>query len=119
MKNSGLRTVRLGALIQKEISLLLQSGLKNPDVGLASISRVDVTSDLSYATVKISVIGSRQEQMKSLKALQQSAGFIRSHLSKLIKIHKFPELRFVFDENLQHAARINEILHELKEKGEL
>jgi len=119
MKNSGLRTFRLGTLIQKEISLLLHNGLKNPDVGLASISHVDVTSDFSHATVKVSVIGSKQEQRKSLKALQQSAGFIRSHLSKLIKIHKFPELHFVFDENLQHAARIDEILHGLKEKGEL
>ncbi|MDR1829240.1 MAG: 30S ribosome-binding factor RbfA [Candidatus Fibromonas sp.] len=114
-----LRTVRLGALIQKEISALLHNGLKNPNVGLASISHVDVTPDLSYATVKISVMGSKQEQMKSLNALQQSAGFIRSHLAKLINIHRFPELRFVFDEGQQHAARIDEILHELKEKGEL
>jgi len=113
------RTVRLGSLIQKEISILLHNGLKNPNVGLASISHVDVTSDLSYATVKISVIGSKQEQMKSLNALQQSAGFIRSHLAKLIKIHKFPELRFEIDAGQQHAARIDEILHNLKEKGEL
>ena len=114
-----IRTDRLGAEIQKEISTLLHNGLKNPNVGLASISRVDVSSDLSYATVRVSVLGSKQEQMKSLNALQQSAGFIRSHLAKLIKLRKFPELHFVFDENLQHAARIDEILHNLKEKGEL
>ncbi|MCL1957133.1 MAG: 30S ribosome-binding factor RbfA [Fibromonadales bacterium] len=114
-----IRTDRLGAEMQKEISTLLHNGLKNPNVGLASISRVDVSSDLSYATVRVSVLGSKQEQMKSLNALQQSAGFIRSHLAKLIKLRKFPELHFVFDENLQHAARIDEILHNLKEKGEL
>ena len=114
-----IRTERLGAEMQKEISTLLHNGLKNPNVGLASISRVDVSSDLSYATVRVSVLGSKQEQMKSLNALQQSAGFIRSHLAKLIKLRKFPELHFVFDENLQHAARIDEILHNLKEKGEL
>ncbi|MDR2583994.1 MAG: 30S ribosome-binding factor RbfA [Fibromonadaceae bacterium] len=114
-----IRTDRLGAEMQKEISILLHNGLKNPNVGLASISRVDVSSDLSYATVRVSVLGSKQEQMKSLNALQQSAGFIRSHLAKLIKLRKFPELHFVFDENLQHAARIDEILHNLKEKGEL
>jgi ribosome-binding factor A len=105
--------------MQKEISILLHNGLKNPNIGLASISRVDVSTDLSYATVRVSVMGTRQEQMKSLGALQQSAGFIRSHLAKLIKLHKFPELRFVFDENLQHAAKIDSILHDLKEKGEL
>ncbi|MCL2100237.1 MAG: 30S ribosome-binding factor RbfA [Fibromonadales bacterium] len=113
------RTNRLGALIQKEISLLLQSGLRNPNVGFVSISNVDVSADLSYATVKISVMGSKQEQMKSLGALQQSAGFVRSHLAKIIKIHKFPEIRFVFDEGQQNAARINEILQKLKDKGEL
>ncbi|MDR3001350.1 MAG: 30S ribosome-binding factor RbfA [Fibromonadaceae bacterium] len=115
----GVRTNRLGALIQKEISLLLQSGLKNPNVGFVSISHVDVSADLSYATVKISVMGSKQEQMKSLGALQQSSGFVRSHLAKLIKIHKFPEIRFVFDEGQQNATRINEILQGLKDKGEL
>jgi ribosome-binding factor A len=105
--------------MQKEISLLLQGGLKNPNIGFVSISRVDVTADLSYATVRISVLGTRQEQMKSLGALQQSAGFVRSHLAKLIKIHKFPKINFALDENLQNAARIDEILHKLKEKGEL
>ncbi|MDR2593651.1 MAG: 30S ribosome-binding factor RbfA [Fibromonadaceae bacterium] len=114
-----IRTDRLGAEMQKEISTLLHNGLKNPNVGLASISRVDVSADLSFAKVRVSVLGSKQEQMKSLNALQQSAGFIRSHLAKLIKLRKFPELHFVFDENLQHAARIDEILHGLKEKGEL
>ncbi len=118
-KKMGLRTVRLGSLIQKEISILLQGGLKNPNVGFVSISHVDVTPDLSYATVRISAMGTKQEQMKSLNALQQSAGFIRSHLSKLITTYRFPELHFIFDEGLQNAARINEILHELKEKGEL
>ena len=113
------RTDRLGALMQREISALLQNGLKNPNVGFASITRVDVTADLSYATVRISVLGAKQEQMKSLNALQRSAGFIRSHLAKIIKLHKFPELRFVIDENLQNAARIDEILQGLKEKGEL
>jgi ribosome-binding factor A len=114
-----IRTERLGAEMQKEISTLLHNGLKNPNVGLASISRVDVSADLSYAKVRVSVLGTKQEQMKSLNALQQSAGFIRSHLAKHIKLRKFPELHFVFDENLQHAARIDEILHGLKEKGEL
>jgi ribosome-binding factor A len=114
-----IRTDRLGAVMQKEISILLHNGLKNPNVGLASISRLDVSADLSYAKVMVSVLGTKQEQMKSLNALQQSAGFIRSHLAKLIKLRKFPELHFAFDENLQHAARIDEILHNLKEKGEL
>jgi ribosome-binding factor A len=113
------RTDRLGALMQREISALLHNGLKNPNVGLASISRVDVSPDLSYAKVRVSVLGTKQEQMKSLGALQQSAGFIRSHLAKLIRLRKFPELHFVFDENMQHASRIDEILHDLKEKGEL
>jgi len=105
--------------MQREIASLLSNGLKNPHVGLASISRVDVTADLSYATVRVSVMGSKQEQMKSLAALQQSAGFIRTHLSKIIKIRKIPELHFVFDENQQHAARIDEILGKLREKGEV
>lgn len=113
------RTERLGVLFREEISLLLQRGLKDPRVGFATIQRVDVVEDLSYAKVFVSIMGTDKEKNDTLIGLKNSAGFIRQHLGKAIKIRKVPELTFVEDMNLQHAERIETILSELRQKGEL
>jgi len=113
------RTDRLGELFREEISALLQKGLKDPRVGFATISRVEVTEDLSYAKVLVSVMGEEKEKTSTLIALRNSAGFIRSHLGKAVQIRKMPELQFVLDASLEHAMKIQRILHELKDEGQL
>jgi len=113
------RTDRLGELFRIEISKLMQKGLKDPRVGFATINRVDVTEDLSYAKVLVSVLGSEKEKRDTIIGLRSSAGFIRQFLGKGIKIRKIPELQFVLDENLDHALHIDSVLAELKNKGDL
>lgn len=114
------RTDRLGEQFREEISKLIQKGLKDPRVStLASITRVDITEDLSYAKALVSVMGSDKEKRDTIVGLNNSAGFIRGVLGKAFKIFKIPELKFVIDENLEHAMKIEGILAELKQKGEL
>ena len=113
------RTVRLDEQFREEISKLLIKGLKDPRIGFVTISRVEITNDLSYAKVYISVLGSDREKAASLIGLRNSAGFIRTYLGKALKIRKIPQLSFVLDESLDHAMHIEEILAELKEQGEL
>ena len=86
---------------------------------LASITRVTITDDLSYAKVMVSVMGTDKEKRDSLIGLKNSAGYIRGVLGKELKIRKIPELNFVLDENLEHAMHIESILAELKQKGDL
>jgi ribosome-binding factor A len=113
------RTERLGTLIAREISGLLVNGLKNPDIGFATIGRVDVTEDLSYAKVRVSVMGTEAEKAKTLAAFKKASGFIRSHLAKNISTYKMPEVQFVLDESLDHAMKIEGILSDLRKKGEV
>jgi ribosome-binding factor A len=113
------RTVRLGELIREDISKLLQKGLKDPRVGFATICRVDVTEDLSYAKVFVSVMGSDKEKTDTMIGLRNSAGFLRREIGRGLHIHKIPELQFVLDESLDHAMHIESILSDLKSKGEL
>ena len=112
------RTDRLGELFGEEISKLLQKGLKDPRVGFATINRVDITEDLSYAKVLVSVMGTDKEKTSTIIGLRNSSGFIRQFLGKGIKIRKIPELQFVLDENLDHAMHIQDILSDLKAKGQ-
>jgi ribosome-binding factor A len=112
------RTDRLGELFREEISKLLQKGLKDPRVGFATINRVDITEDLSYAKVLVSVMGTDKEKTSTIIGLRNSSGFIRQFLGKGIKIRKIPEIQFVLDENLDHAMHIQDILSDLKAKGQ-
>ena len=112
------RTDRLGELFREEISKLLQKGLKDPRVGFATINRVDITEDLSYAKALVSVMGTDKEKTSTIIGLRNSSGFIRQFLGKGIKIRKIPELQFVLDENLDHAMHIQDILSDLKAKGQ-
>ena len=114
------RTDRLGEQFREEIGKLIQKGLKDPRVStLASITRVDITDDLSYAKALVSVMGSDKEKRDTIIGLNNSDGFIRGVLGKSLKIFKVPELNFTLDENLEHAIHIESILAELKQKGDL
>jgi ribosome-binding factor A len=113
------RTDRLGELFREDISKLLQKGLKDPRVKFATINRVDITEDLSYAKVLVSVMGTDKDKTSTIIGLRNSSGFIRQQLGKGVKIRKIPELQFVLDENLDHAMHIQEILSDLKAKGQL
>ena len=113
------RTDQLGELFREEIRVLIQQGLKDPRVGMATVSRVEVTEDLSYAKVYVSVLGSEKERADTLIGLGRSAGYMRGVMFKTIKIRHMPQLQFVLDEGLDHSLRIQKILHELKAKGDL
>jgi ribosome-binding factor A len=108
------RMERMGELFKKEISIRLQNDIRDPRIGFVTVSRVDITDDLSLARVRVSVFGSDKEKRDSLIGLNHSAGRLRSLLSKDIKIRRLPKLEFVLDENLDHGFRVQEILQELQ-----
>jgi ribosome-binding factor A len=113
------RTDRLGEQFRQEIGRMLQLEVKDPRIGFATISRVDVTPDLDLARVMVSVMGSDKEKRDSLIGLKQSSGFIRKALGRKFHLRKIPRLDFRLDENLDHGLRIAGILDELRSTGGL
>ena len=100
------RPNRIGEEIKKEVVLLIRNGIKDPRVdSLLSITDVEVTRDLSYATIYISRYGSEQQRQDALDGMKAAAGFIRSELSRRLK------LRTV----LEYGAKIETILHQIHE----
>ncbi len=99
----------------EEISRMLVEGrIKDPRVGFVTVTRVDVTRDLSYATVYFSVMGPEEEKEGTLHALEHAAGYIRRELGKGLRVRKIPHLRFKVDRNLEHSLRIGELLQKIK-----
>lgn len=107
------RVGRVGEQIKKELSQILQSELKDPRVGFITVTGVDVTNDLSQAKVFLSVLGTEQQKEESLKAIAKATGFIRSELSKRIRLRITPELQFQFDASIEYGSRIDELLNKI------
>ncbi|WP_211745903.1 30S ribosome-binding factor RbfA [Paenibacillus sp. Marseille-Q4541] len=111
-----IRTGRVGEQIKKELSLLIQSELKDPRIGFVTVTGVDLTNDLSQAKIYLSVLGDDEQKNNSLKALDKANGFLRSELGKRIRLRHVPELIFKIDESIEYGSRIEKLLTEIEPK---
>ena len=108
------RTARLNSLLKEVISEVIRSEVKNPHVhSLVTVTRVDITSDLHYAKVYVSVIDEPPLQKDTVAALQTAAGFIAKKASKKVVMRYFPALTFILDDSVDHHMRIEKILSEI------
>lgn len=106
------RTDRVGQQIQKEIAVILQREIKDPRLGFVTVSAVEVSRDLSYAKVFITVLNTTDEDKtkESINILNDATGYIRSILGKRIRARIMPELRFVIDNSLLEGMRISNLV---------
>ena len=88
--------------------------LRDPRVGFVTLTGVLVSPDLSHARIMVSVPGDQAEKDRALEGLQSAAGFLRSRAARALTTRTVPELHFELDRGLEHAARINELLDEIR-----
>lgn len=111
------RTDRLNSLLQEVLAEVISRDVNDPEVStFASVTKVEITSDLHYANVYISVIGTPEEKQKTITALQRSAGFIGKIASKKVVMRFFPSLTFKLDTSVDKHMKIEQILSEIKAK---
>jgi ribosome-binding factor A len=103
------RQQRLGDLIQREVSELIRLEVRDPRVGMITITSVDVSPDMSHAKVFFTIL-EKQKLQATLDGLKRSAGFLRSQLAKRIKMYTTPELRFEYDESVERGDRISRLI---------
>jgi ribosome-binding factor A len=108
------RADRVGHLIQESLAGALTTKVKDPRVGFVTVTGVVVSHDLSYADVRVSVMGTEEDKAAAVEGLQSARGFLRTHLAHTLTMRTVPELRFQLDRGLEHAARINELLAEVR-----
>lgn len=102
------RAYRVSDQIQRDISELIARELKDPRVGMVTISQVDVTPDYAHAKVGFTVLVG--DPQASEQALNEAAGFLRNHLFKRLHIHTVPTLHFYFDRTTEHALEMNDLI---------
>ncbi|MEA9392929.1 30S ribosome-binding factor RbfA [Acerihabitans sp. TG2] len=119
------RKQRVSQEMQKEIAIILQREIKDPRVGMATVSAVEVSRDLAYAKVFVTFLNDNEpQQIKTgITALQDASGFIRSLLGKAMRLRVVPELTFAYDNSLVEGMRMSNLVsqvvqHDRERRGE-
>jgi len=111
------RSDRVKEVIREEISQMLMGAIKDPRIGFATLTRVELSDDLRNAKIFVSVMGSEEEKKKTIKGLESASGFIRSELRKRMRLKFIPEIIFRLDTSIEHGEKIARILDELKKEA--
>jgi len=105
------RTRRVGEQIQRELASLLHEEIKDPRLGMVSISGVTVSRDLAHAKVYVSVLGDEAAVTASLRVLNNAAGFLRRRLGQQMRIRAVPRLHFHYDQSIEEGARMDALIN--------
>ena len=110
------RVNRISEDVKKELVDVMRR-LKDPRIkqGLISIVKVDVTSDLSSATVYVSSLEGKDSAAEAVEGFRSAAGLIRREITHRLKLRRAPEFRFVADDSIEHSTHIFKMLDDLHE----
>ncbi len=103
------RPQKVADLIQRELSELIRLEVRDPRVGMLTITSVDVSPDLSHAKVFITLL-QKEKLQDTLQGLQRASGFLRSQLAHRMKLYTTPELRFVYDESVERGDQLSRLI---------
>lgn len=113
MAKNNPRMGRINEEMKKEISKIISFELKDPNItGMISVTKVEVTTDLKYAKVFVSILNAKDTK-QTFAALKKTSGFVRSEIAKRIELRLTPEIIFELDDSIEYGARIDSILKEV------
>src|SRR6476661_600178 len=107
------RVERIQEQVREEVSQMLATEVRDPGVGLVTVTRTKVTGDLSLARVYWTIIGDANERKKTQKALERAGGFVRHLLAERLSLRRVPEVKFIYDESVAAQDRIEQIIQEI------
>lgn len=106
------RKDRVSEQIRRELAELIRTELKDPRVGMISLTDVELTADYAHAKVFFSTLAGSENLPAVMTGLQKASGFLRRELGKRISIHMTPQLHFVFDQSLERGADLSKLIQE-------
>ena len=112
------RYQRVAQAIKEEVSSIIHDELKDPRLGFITVTDVELTENLRFAKIFFSVLGSKEEQKKSKKALDSALGFVRKLIGERIRLRFVPEIIFREDKSSEYSSKIQKVLDEIKEHDE-
>lgn len=107
------RIERIALQMQREISDIIRTQVKDPRVGFVTVTGTEVSNDMTHVKVFLSVLGDADNRSATMAVLEKAKGFIRSELGKRIRLRLTPELHFKSDESIDYSMRIGHVLDEI------
>ena len=115
------RTDRVAEQLQRELAQIIQMEVKDPRLGMVTVSGVDVSRDLYYATAFVTFLGIDEDEKsikQALDILNQAAGFVRSLIGKRMKMRVVPQIKFEFDKSIARGSELSALIRKARDKDD-
>ncbi len=106
------RVQRVAEQLQQELADLLRTEVKDPRVGMVTVTHVEVSADVAHAKVYFTALTGREHGDAATAALTRTAGFLRSQLSQRLKLFTVPQLHFVYDDSIESGMQLSQLIDE-------
>ncbi|MFH0938458.1 MAG: 30S ribosome-binding factor RbfA [Planctomycetota bacterium] len=110
-----LRNERLKELIRMKAAELILHDISDPRLGFCTVTQVELTNDLAYCTIRVSVMGDRAAQSRTMHALQDARGFIQSHIARCLKTRTTPHVTVELDQSIERSFAIMNKIKEARD----
>jgi ribosome-binding factor A len=104
------RPQRIAELLKRELAMLIPQTVRDPHVGLVTLTYADVAPDMSHAKIYFTLIGDAAKVKETERALNHAAGFLRHELRGRVILRSIPQLRFVYDESIERGSRLTSLI---------
>ncbi|MDO5425343.1 MAG: 30S ribosome-binding factor RbfA [Eubacteriales bacterium] len=116
MRKNSIKNTRINGEVQKELSNIIRSGIKDPRIHpLTSVVAVEVAPDLKTCKAWISVYGDEKAQADTLAGLKSAEGFIRRELARTVNLRNTPQIRFVLDQSIEYGVHMSKLIDDVNE----
>lgn len=107
------RIIRINDEITRVAAEVIRSEMSDPRIGaVVSVLKAETTNDLKHCKLFVSVLGDSEQQEKTMAALNKAAGFVRKRVADIINLRQTPEIKFVFDDSIEHGMRMRKLIED-------
>ena len=114
MRKNSIKNTRINGEVMKELSLIIRQEIKDPRIHpMTSVVSVEVTPDLKFAKVYVSVLGDEMDRENTREGLASASSHIRSQLAKSLHLRNTPELKFILDQSIEYGVNMSKLIDEV------
>ena len=115
MRKNSIKNTRINAEVQRELSAIIRTEVKDPRLAAAMVSvvSVEVTPDLKYCKAYISVLGSDEAAKAVVEGLRSAVGYIRKELARRVNLRNTPEIKFILDQSIEYGVNMSRLIDDV------
>ena len=115
MRKNSIKNTRINAEVQRELSEIIRTEVKDPRLAAAMVSvvSVEVTPDLKYCKAYISVLGSDGAAKAVVEGLRSAVGYIRKELARRVNLRNTPEIKFILDQSIEYGVNMSRLIDDV------